>query len=96
MRTMYFYSEIESQYEDMLNESYGMIDICGMKYDAGHALKNVDEIAFRCGCSDWSGEIYQEVYFKDMTPEEIEHYGAYNSTIMYCHVDEVDEEQDSQ
>jgi hypothetical protein len=93
MRTMYFYHEIEEMYEDMLNECYGMIDICGMKYDAGRALKLVDEIAFNVGCNDWSGEIYKEVYFKDMTPEEIEHYGAFNSTVMYCHVDDVGEEK---
>lgn len=91
MRTMYFYHEIESQYEDMLNECYGMIDICGMKYDAGRALKNVDEIAFNVGCSDWSGEIYQEVTFKEMTSEEIDNYIATENTVMYCHVDEEEE-----
>jgi hypothetical protein len=90
MRTMYFYHEIEDQYEDMLNECYGMIDICGMKYDAGRALKNIDETAFRCGCSDWSGEIYQEVTYSEMTEEEQQHYIATENQVMYCHVDEVD------
>ncbi len=92
MRTLCFYHEIEEQYEEMLNECYDEVSICGYKYDAGHALKLVDEIAFNCGCNDWSGEIYKEVYFKDMTDEEIEHYGAFNSTIMYCHVDDEEEE----
>ena len=28
----------EEAYEDMLNECYEQIDICGMKYDCGYAL----------------------------------------------------------
>jgi hypothetical protein len=90
---MYFYHEIESQYEDMLNECYESVSICGYSYDAGRALKLVDEVAFRCGCSDWSGEIYQEIPARDMTDEEREHYGVSYSQVMYCHVDEVDEEE---
>ncbi|HSV98695.1 MAG TPA: hypothetical protein VLI39_00875 [Sedimentisphaerales bacterium] len=42
----------EEAYEDLLNECYEQIDICGMKYDPGYALKTIDPVAFRCGVSD--------------------------------------------
>jgi len=42
----------EEAYEDLLNECYGQVEICGMKYDPGYALKTIDPIAFRCGVSD--------------------------------------------
>lgn len=48
----------EEAYKDYLSDVYGDVDICGLKYDAGLALKRVDEIAFNCGLNDWNdGEI---------------------------------------
>jgi hypothetical protein len=53
----------EEAYEDLLNECYGQIDICGMKYDPGYAIKIIDPVAFRCGVSDMlaDDETYVEV-----------------------------------
>ena len=42
----------ESAYDDMLDECYGDIEICGLRYSASCALKEVDPIAYRCGLSD--------------------------------------------
>jgi len=42
----------EDEYEEMLNDAYGDVDICGYKYSAGHALKEIDPIAFNVGMSD--------------------------------------------
>jgi hypothetical protein len=30
-----------------------MVDICGYKYDQGHALRQLDSIAFREGFNNW-------------------------------------------
>lgn len=92
MRALYFYHEIEEQFEDMLNDSYEEVNICGYKYESGRALRLIDETAFRCGCSDWSSEEFEEIYFNDMTEEEREHYIVSENQVMYCHVDEVDDE----
>ncbi len=49
------YEEIElteDEYEDMLNEIYGTVEVCGMTMDAGRILREMDETAFRCGMSD--------------------------------------------
>ena len=65
------YEEIEltdDEYEQQLNDAYGPVDICGMTFDAGRALRELDPIAFRCGLADepqrWRclgcGKIYEE------------------------------------
>jgi len=43
----------ESEYEDVLNELYDPVTICGMEYEQGTALKELDPVAFRCGKSDY-------------------------------------------
>ena len=42
----------EKEYEDKLNEIYGDVDICGFKYPAGRALREIDPVAFRCGLAE--------------------------------------------
>jgi DnaJ-class molecular chaperone len=46
----------EEEYEEYLNECFGDVDICGMKYPSGYALRQLDEIAFNCGMSEQEGE----------------------------------------
>ena len=47
----------EADYDDMLNESYGEVSICGLKYQASYALREVDPVAYRCGFADFQEEI---------------------------------------
>jgi hypothetical protein len=39
--------DTETAYLEMLNECYEAVNICGYTYEAGHALKSIDPIAFR-------------------------------------------------
>ncbi len=43
----------EQDYEAYLNEAYPPINICGIEYDTGYALRQVDPTAFRVGFADW-------------------------------------------
>jgi hypothetical protein len=47
-------------YDEMLDDCYGEVEICGYKYAASTALKNVDPIAYRVGFSDWIANIEEE------------------------------------
>jgi hypothetical protein len=47
----------EEEYRDFLTECYGIIDVCGYKYDAGYALQELDPIAFRVGKGDYESEM---------------------------------------
>lgn len=61
MKESYFEFELERMYEAFLNECYEPVDICGFKYDAGHALRLIDEIAFREGFNNWVESEFVEV-----------------------------------
>ena len=42
-----------SNYDEMLDECYEDVDICGYSYPASLALSRVDEVAYRCGRNDY-------------------------------------------
>lgn len=46
----------ESDFEDYLNDTYPLVEICGIKYPAGYSLRQVDETAFRCAYLDYITE----------------------------------------
>ena len=52
MRYMNEYEATEA-YNEMLNDCYPMVNICGYEYTPAYALKECDPIAYRCGFSDW-------------------------------------------
>jgi len=42
----------DRDFENQLNDQFGEVDICGLRYGAGTALREVDPTAFRCAMSD--------------------------------------------
>ena len=54
MRTPISDRELEQLYQDMLDDVYGDIDICGYEYPASAVLQDVDPIAYRCGFADYT------------------------------------------
>ena len=53
----------ESEYEDFLNEAYDAVEICGMSYDSGRALRLLDPVTFRCSLGDYESEIQSELEY---------------------------------
>lgn len=47
------YSCSDDEYDQMLDEVYGDVEICGYTYSSSRALKLLDEIAYDCGKSDY-------------------------------------------
>jgi hypothetical protein len=43
----------EEDYIQVLNDTYGTVEICGQTFDSGYALKELDPTAFRCGKVDY-------------------------------------------
>ena len=54
-------NENEDEYNDMLNDVYGDIDIAGMMYNVATILKEVDPTAYRCGHSDFNDSLLSDV-----------------------------------
>ena len=45
--------DTEELYNDMLNECYGRVKICGYEYLPSFALSEVDPLAYNCGMNDY-------------------------------------------
>lgn len=60
----------EDDYDDMLDECYGDVDICGITFNSSYALKELDPIAYRCGFLDY--QEYETVYECPICGEEYE------------------------
>lgn len=55
---------MKEYYDDMLNEIFGTIKICGYEYSASRALYRVDETAYRVGMSDYES-VLREAHEED-------------------------------
>lgn len=47
------YSCTDDEYDEMLDEVYGDVEVCGMTYSSSRALKELDPVAYNCGKSDY-------------------------------------------
>ena len=52
------YEEIEEFTANMLNETYGEVEVAGSVFDAGYVLAEMDPTAFRCTVTDYMDEEY--------------------------------------
>jgi hypothetical protein len=51
--------ELKEQYDEMLDDVYAPINICGVVYSPSVALFRVDEIAYRCGMNDYESMLIE-------------------------------------
>lgn len=64
-------SEIEDMYDDMLNDVYGPVNICGIDYDAGQALSEVDPTAYRVGMADYESDLIEDGVIFETDPTQL-------------------------
>ena len=50
------YSCTDDEYEQMLDDVYGDVEICGMIYSSSRALKLLDPVAYRCAKNDFESD----------------------------------------
>lgn len=67
----------EDAYDEMLNDVYGEINVCGYQYEASRVLKECDETAYRCGLLDYNDSELSEIedQLNDLR-EELKELGA--------------------
>jgi hypothetical protein len=51
-------------YDEMLEECYGKIEICGLSYSPAVALYRVDEVAYNCGMMDYYNSLAQDMEYE--------------------------------
>ena len=60
--------EAYERYDDMLDECHEDIKICDMIYSTSTVLYRVDEIAYRCGFSDYTAHLEEDnIYVEGIT-----------------------------
>ncbi len=62
----------EDDYEELLDELYGDVQIGSYSYSSGRALKEIDPIAFRCGISEEECPEHEIDEKRDEVIEELE------------------------
>ena len=53
--------DMQKQYDEMLNECYPVVDVCGDKYKPAYALKELDPTGYNVGFDDYSDEYFIEI-----------------------------------
>ena len=61
-------------YDDMLDETYGEVEIAGMTYYTSNALKEIDPVAYRCGVYDYESYIISEADTIEIDEDELDDY----------------------
>lgn len=51
----------DKDYEKILNDIYGNINICGYEWPAGYVFKEIDPIAFEIGKGEYESEVENEI-----------------------------------
>ena len=51
----------EAEYDEMLDECYEMVNICGYEYYPSYALYRLDRIAYDCGLSDYRNSLLRDI-----------------------------------
>lgn len=67
----------DDAYDEMLDECYENIDICGYSYSPSVALSRVDEVAYNCGRNDYYDSLRPDIV------DELERIDDGESTDIY-------------
>ena len=59
-------------YDDILNDCYGDINVCGYSYEASQLFKKIDEIAYRCGFSDYTSSLLSDAQYELEKGDEVQ------------------------
>lgn len=54
-------ADLIDEYNDMLDDCYDEIRICGLRYAPSEALRRVDKAAYDCGYEDYLDSLYWDV-----------------------------------
>lgn len=73
----------DEYYDDMLDEIYGEINICGYNYYASNALARIDPVAYRCGYVDFCDSLYGDIAYDIERMSDGDTLTEYNFEIVY-------------
>ena len=66
------YEVAERTYDDMLDDCYEDVNVCGYTYSPSVALERLDPIAYRCGLSDYHNSLLSDIEEVEIDDEDEE------------------------
>lgn len=83
-------------WDDLLDEVWGEVKICGYDYCVSRALKLIDKVAYDCGKNDWLDGEYQDIVYSLERMIDGDEEDCFGITVRYKEVsdDEEDEEDE--
>lgn len=88
------YIDADEIYDNMLDECYEDIDICGGDYAPSIALHRVDECAYNCGRNDYMSGVLSDMRYDIERLSDGETYDNYDIEVE-C-IEEYDENEDDE
>lgn len=87
------HSNTEDAYDEMLDECYEEIEICGCSYAPSVALYRVDPTAYSCGKSDWEDSQAQDIAYDINRMDNEDESTFYDYTVTAIDEDEENEDE---
>ena len=84
----------EEEYENMLDECYGEIDVCGYSYSASYALRELDPTAYRCGMADYYDSLSSDIEYDLERADDGDELDFYGFTVECVEDEEEEEDED--
>ena len=84
----------EDVYDEMLDECYEDIEICGYSYAPSIALYRVDKIAYQCGMNDYYDSLASDIEYELERMNDGEEEEFYGFKVEYFEEDEEEEENE--
>ena len=74
----------EDIYDEMLDDCYAPVEICGYEYAPSVALYRCDETAYRCGYNDYCDSLYSDIEDTLSHMEAGDTEEMYRFTVLYA------------
>lgn len=71
------------EYDDMLDDVYGEIRICGLSYAPSEALRRVNKVAYDCGYDDYVDSLYCDVLCEVERMDDGDEVTSYGFEVVY-------------
>ena len=82
--------ECEDNYDYFIDDCYEEIEVMGMTFSPSYALKQLDEVAYRCGFNDYTDSRLSDVKY------DLENYEEVNVNGYDFQIEEVEEEEEEE
>lgn len=74
---------LADEYDEMLDDRYGEIHICGLTYAPSEALRRVDKVAYDCGYNDYLDSLYWDVLCEVEGMDDGDEVTSYGFEVVY-------------